>query len=260
MKRTLRIFSLIMAMFFFFANSSPLLAINVNATTECTQCKLTNDTVTKAVATYFDTRADYLLGKTSSMIWSVDGIAKDEQLHLAKYEAMGIVPVQTTFTIKSMDPPGCCIVVFAVETVTYEQNGQQRSEDILHELWVYPNGTELPLVSADCYAEACTGFTSCSYLPPSMSNTSSYCTSSSFTTLWSVDSEHLVLCNICGESEWSTHQYTKPLQHDSTYHWQTCKCGKMGNYTLHTMVGDGLVKPKTCSVCGYTGAYGEIVS
>lgn len=88
MKRTLRIFSLIMAMFFFFANSSPLLAINVNATTECTQCKLTNDIVTKAVATYFDTRADYLLGKTSSMIWSVNGIAKDEQLHLAKYEGL----------------------------------------------------------------------------------------------------------------------------------------------------------------------------
>lgn len=411
MKRYLRIFSLIMAMFLFLANNSALLAMPANASSDVAQNRLTDETVREAVAVYFDTRADYLLGKTAAMDWLVVGIPKDEQKHLAQYAAMGIVPLQTTYTIHSLDPSGSCAIVFAIETVIYEQDGQSQSEEILHELRVYPNGTELPLVSADCYTESCSGFSSCSYLPPS---TESYASSSStgsplciveiakgeigcaptadnhlkywdffgytggwcamfvswcanqanistsvikkdgdpighkkffdeqnnyypsenfepkpgdiffsggtyekpghigivekvekegneikkiwvidgnwsnkvsyhafspncsdlvgfatpnyekrdhtYTTSWSNDEEHLLTCDICGASEQSAHLYLKVWQYDSTYHWHACKCGKTKNSALHTMTGDGLVKPKTCSVCGYTGAYGEIFS
>lgn len=407
MKRYLRIFSLIMAMFLFLANNSALLAMPANASSDVAQNRLTDETVREAVAVYFDTRADYLLGKTATMDWLVVGIPKDEQKHLAQYAAMGIVPLQTTYTIHSLDPSGSCAIVFAIETFIYEQDGQSQSEEILHELRVYPNGTELPLVSADCYAEACSGFSSCSYLPPS---TESYASSSSagsplciveiargeigymetgenitkygawinnngktwcaifvswcanqanistdiimstsgvvtlrnffaekgnyytaenykpkagdiffsggtstapghvgivervdndtvwvidgnwsdkvsnhtfsltasdlvgfaspnyeksghtYTTSWSNDEEHLLVCDICGASEQSAHLYLKVWQYDSTYHWHACKCGKTKNSALHTMTGDGIIKPKTCSVCGYTGAYGEIFS
>lgn len=261
MKRYLRIFSLIIAVVFFLASNSALLSMPANATSADGHREMTDETVRVAVAAYFDARADYLLGRTSAMNWLVAGIPKDEQKHLAHYTAVGIVPVQTTYTIYSLDPSGCCAIVFAVETLTYDQNGQHRSEEILHELRLYPNGMELPLVSADCYAEVCSGFFSCSYLPPCAENAlACFCSQRSCTHLWSNDSIHLIQCDLCGELEWMEHQYPKAWQYDSMYHWQTCKCGKAGNYALHTMTGDGLTTPKTCSVCGFTGAYGEIFS
>lgn len=168
MKKVLKNISLLLVTVMLLTINSTVTAADIAVSDSTAVASMSNASVNQAVKNYFDERADYLLGDTATMEWLVVGIANDETAHMAQYNAKGIILNDTTYTIESIECYDVHTEVIAVETISYSQNGVVGTEEVIHELTLYLDSANTPVVVADGYSELCTGFDSCSYLAPAV--------------------------------------------------------------------------------------------
>lgn len=133
---------------------------------------MSNASVSQAVMHYFTQRSDYLMGNTAAMDWLVIGIANDEEKHLMRYKANSIVLDESTHIIIDMECYDTYAKITTLETVAYTQNGISATEEVFHQLTVYLDNSNVPIVAADEYIELCTNFESCSYVKPTTRSSS----------------------------------------------------------------------------------------
>ncbi len=175
MKKLHKIIALLLVAVMLLSVSAAALAADIAVSDGLALTGMSNASVNQAVENYFDERADYLLGDTASMDWLVVGIANDEVAHMAQYNAKGIVLNNTVYTIESMECYDTHAEVIATETISYTKNGIVGTEEVTHNLTLYLDSGNIPVVAADGYTELCTDFESCSYVAPTAqtrSNTS----------------------------------------------------------------------------------------
>ena len=166
MKLMHKMISILLAAAIIMGMSASVIAIDTAQNDAPLLSSLNSVSVTQAVARYFEARADYLLGNRASMGWPVVGIVNDEAAHAAQYRLKGIILQETNYTIENANCNDRFAEVDAVETITYTKNGVAGTEEILHKLTLYLSDAGVPIVAADGYMELCSGFESCSYLPP----------------------------------------------------------------------------------------------
>lgn len=168
MKKLHKIFTLLLAAVMLLTMSSTALAAGIVATEDLALTGMNNGAISQGVTAYFEARADYLLGNAETMDWSVTGIANDETAHMAQYNANGIVLTDISFAVEDMEFFDTFATVTVLETVSYIKNNIAETEEVSHDLTLYLNEENIPVVAADAYAELFSGFLSCSYVAPSM--------------------------------------------------------------------------------------------
>ena len=170
-----KMISMLLVVAMLLSSSVAATAVNVSISDVINLSVMNEVSVTQAVRSYFEARANYLLGNSTAMDWPVVGIANDEAVHIAQYIAKGISLQYTGYTVERMDCYDTHAEVDVVETITYIKEGVSATEEISHKLTLIPNDAGLPAVVADGYVEMCSNFESCSYLAP---NTRSIMTTS----------------------------------------------------------------------------------
>lgn len=173
MKKLHKIFSLLLAAVMLLTMNSTALAAGVVSTEDLELTGMNNAAISQGVTAYFQARADYLLGNTAAMDWPVIGITNDETTHMEQYSANGIVLTDVSFAVEDMEFFDTFATVTVLETVCYSKNNTTGTEEVSHNLTLYLNSENVPIVAADAYAEMFSGFTSCSYIAPSMQTLSS---------------------------------------------------------------------------------------
>ena len=168
MKMTQKMISLLLVAAMLLSASTAATAVDISTSDEINLTGMSAASVTQAVSYYFEARADYLLGNSTVMDWLVVGIANDEAAHMALYNAKGVVLQETVYTIETIECYDTYAEIDAVETISYTKNGIWGTEDVFHELILYLDNTNVPVVAADRYMELCSNFESCSYLPLSV--------------------------------------------------------------------------------------------
>lgn len=168
MKKFKKIISLVLAAVLLVSGSAVARADSISTSEELTLTGLNEAAVTQAVENYFDERAGYLLGTDATLDGTVTGIVNDEAAHLEQYADKGIALNAADYEIDSVV---CCDTVAEVtvtETIVYTQNGTPGTEEVIHELNVYLDENDVPIVASDAYIETYSGFKSCSYVATSM--------------------------------------------------------------------------------------------
>lgn len=166
MKRNKKIISLILAVILLISSSVIVQADSISISAELLLTGLNDASVTQAVKNYFEKRANYLLGVSETLDGTVIGIVNDEASHLEQYAHEGITLTGCTYQIDSVDCYDACAEVTVTETVAYTQNGTAKTEEVVHNLNVYLDCNDTPIVAADAYIERCSDFASCSYVMP----------------------------------------------------------------------------------------------
>lgn len=122
--------------------------------------------VRNAVTHYFEDRANYLRGDVNDFITAVPAMIMDENTHRENLQANHVTFVKSEVTIDSV----CCddtrADVAVTEAVTYSANEATYCEIVNHEITVYLDENDKPLVASDAYHEECSDFNSCSVVFP----------------------------------------------------------------------------------------------
>ena len=119
-----------------------------------------------AASRYFSQREFYLRWLTSTIANVIAGLVEDEHTHRAAIDAAGIEWLSSDVVIHGIDYWEWYAQVVATETVTYRENGVEKTVAILHrvELTDGDDG-EIGTVD-DLYFDPIANFKSCSYLEP----------------------------------------------------------------------------------------------
>lgn len=173
MKMIRKMISLLLVTAMLLSASAAAMAIDISASDEVLLTGMSTASVTQAVKNYFEARADYLLGNVTTMDWPNVGIVNDETAHMSQYNAKNIVLNETNYTIEAIACYDNISEVDALETISYTKNGIANTEVVAHKLRLYLGDANAPIVAADGYMELCSGFESCSYLPPDTTMTMS---------------------------------------------------------------------------------------
>lgn len=173
MKMIRKMISLLLVTAMLLSASAAAMAVDISASDDVQLTGMSTASVTQAVQNYFEARADYLLGKVTTMDWPNVGIVNDEAAHILQYNAKNIVLNETNYTIETIACYDNISEVDALETISYTKNGIANTEVVAHKLRLYLGDANAPIVAADGYMELCSGFESCSYLPPDTTMTRS---------------------------------------------------------------------------------------
>ena len=173
MKMIRKMISLLLVTAMLLSASAEAIAVDISATDDVQLTGMSTASVTQAVKNYFEARADYLLGNVTTMDWPNVGIVNDEAAHILQYNTKNIVLNETNYTIETIACYDNISEVDALETISYTKNGIANTEVVAHKLRLYLGDANAPIVAADGYMELCSGFESCSYLPPDTTMTRS---------------------------------------------------------------------------------------
>ena len=173
MKMIRKMISLLLVTAMLLSASAAAMAVDISASDDVQLTGMSTASVTQAVQNYFEARADYLLGNVTTMDWPNVGIVNDEAAHMSQYNEKNIVLQETSYTIETIACYDNISEVDALETISYTKNGIADTEVVSHKLRLYLTDANAPIVAADGYMELCSGFESCSYLPPDTTMTMS---------------------------------------------------------------------------------------
>lgn len=117
---------------------------------------------------YMQAREDVLTNKGDEGFdeIAVIGIVNDEKIHREILKEKKILIVDSKYTILKDWESDYELCLILLETVTYEEEGIEKTEDIEHEIFFMRNKSGRYVAAADLYTEKFTDFTSCSYVKP----------------------------------------------------------------------------------------------
>ena len=168
MKKLSKSLSLLLLTIVLFFSNFPVLAFDNIDSEDIKPTGLNNLSVNLAIRDYFNSRADYLLGNTAKLDWSITGIVNDEVKHHAQYVSKNIQFLGSSYNISNIVCNDVSASASILEIISYAQDGIEQTEEIPHTLSLSLDKDNTPVVVADAYIEQCTNFISCSYVAPGL--------------------------------------------------------------------------------------------
>lgn len=163
-----RLFSVILLLVLFFTMAVPVHADGFTGTVD-NMTIVTQNSISAVVDEYFSNREEFLRDCTLMTFDTANnGVIIDETRHREVLYDLGVTVASSEVSVNNVYATNLFVDVSATETIVYSQSGSLYTDTIMHEIVVYIKNETNAYVICDSYIEPFSGFSSCSYVSPSI--------------------------------------------------------------------------------------------